>query len=300
MSMLGNEANRTESIDVIRARIAIYLTLAGLSLVLNGTFLVVLWKSWNLVKQKRITYHVANLAISDSLVGASTFLHFILEITMSTETQLSNVLVLITWTATLTSLLAVCLMAVERAVAIKKPHTWLQILPLKKIFLLMIGNWLLILPLAVLMYFYPLTMKFVLLLLFFVPICVTLAVYFYIYLGVWKMGRQNSQVRSSPSNTKDEKNKAFQRKVGSFVLLLTAILLITVSPSFVCVEIRTACELFELRWSSVENVINVSNYLYMLEICNFVVNPFFYVWRIRMYRKALWQLFTKKNIAIVD
>ena len=44
-----------------------------LAFVLNSMFLFVLARNKDLVKCKRITYHVANLALADTLVGLSLF-----------------------------------------------------------------------------------------------------------------------------------------------------------------------------------------------------------------------------------
>ena len=98
----------------------VLLTLSAFSFLLNGTFLIVICKSWKLVKRKRITYHVTNLAISDCAVGASTFCYHISLVAAGRITNLSLVFYRIAWMAVLTSLLSVCLMAIERAVCIKK------------------------------------------------------------------------------------------------------------------------------------------------------------------------------------
>lgn len=293
MSMLGNQGHKPESAFMRDTRMAIYITLACFSLVLNGTFLIVLWKGWNGVKRMRITYHVTHLAIADFLVGTSTLSYSASQIIASKETPLSKTLVVIAWTATLASLLAVCLMSIERAVAIKKPYNWMQILTKRKIFLAMAGNWFLTTPLAVLVYFYTLPMKFVLLVLFYVPICVTSAVYFYVYWGIWKH-TANAINEDRALTVQQKKTKLLQRKVCGFVLLLTAVLLITVSPSFLCLAVKTACELFELNCSFIDTVTLLSRYFYMMELSNFALNPILYVWRMNIYRKAFWQLFGKK------
>ena len=118
-----------------------FLTLCAVSFFLNGTFVIVIFKSWKLVKERRITYHVTNLAISDCIVGASAFCSVISVTATGRMTTLGLAFYQILGMATLTSLLGVSLMAVERAVCVKKPHTWTQILPLKRILQIMTGNW---------------------------------------------------------------------------------------------------------------------------------------------------------------
>ena len=292
--MLGKPGEKTDSAALIRARYGVYLALSALSLLLNGTFLIVICKSWKFVKRRRITYHVTNLALADSMVGASTFSHYIAILAADGEdTVVSSVFTTITWTASLSSLLAVCLMAIERAVCFKKPHTWNQILPLKRVLLIMASNWVVTLALAILLHFYQLTMMFTLLVLFYVPIFVTAVVYMNIYVEMWrvKSNQVNEDVAKTRRNSLMQKNSLMQRKIGSFVLILTLILLVTVSPSFLTLAVKMTCELFELNCTFIETVNMLTHYFYMLEITNFVVNPILYVWRISLYRQAFWKMF---------
>ena len=89
----------------------------------------------------------------------------------------------------------------------------------------------------------------------------------------------------------ERRNSLMQTKVGTFVLILTLILLTTVSPSFTVVAVKMACDVFELHCKFIETVTMLTHYFYMLEIINFVVNPVFYAWRITTYRKAFWKMF---------
>ena len=80
--------------------------LCALSFILNGIFVIVLYKNWRVVKRRRITYHVTNLAISDSLVGANGFSRNIAAVAAGkTINRLSLVFGEIVWMAALTSLL---------------------------------------------------------------------------------------------------------------------------------------------------------------------------------------------------
>ena len=98
--------------------------LCAVSFILNGTFLIVICKNWTLLKRRRITYHVTSLAISDFLVGASGFCRFIVILaTGKITSRFSLEFRIIQSMAILTSLLAVCLMAIERSLCVKKPLT---------------------------------------------------------------------------------------------------------------------------------------------------------------------------------
>ena len=291
--MLGTPTNSSEGSGAVLTRHAVYVTLAGSSLLLNGIFLAVLWNSWTIVKRKRITYYVANLALSDTLLGASTCGHFLMRINGSTGTPQSKMLVVISWTATLTSLLAVSLMAVERALLILKPHNWMQILPQRKICYLLLGNWLVTLPLAILMHFYTLTMRFFLLVLFYVPILVTSILYSIVYKGISEAVRYNNELGERVLADNERKASMFNRKVAAFVRLLTVVLLVTVLPSFLCLFTKTTCELFKIELNAIDTVTELSYYFYMLELSNFVLNPIIYIWRINLYRQAFWHLVGK-------
>ena len=53
--------------------IIIEIVMNAISFTLNGLFLFVLARNKDLVKRKRITYHVANIAVADTLYGLGSF-----------------------------------------------------------------------------------------------------------------------------------------------------------------------------------------------------------------------------------
>ena len=268
-----------------------FLTLCALSSFLNGTFLIVICKSWKLVKERRITYHVTNLAISDCIVTASAICYFISVIATGRMTTLSSAFNQISLMATLTSLLGVCLMAVERAVCIKKPHTWTQILPLKIILQIMAGNWVLALSLTILMHYYIVVMLFIFLVLFFITIIVTSLVYITMYLKIRRSNKLGDETEQNSAATIEERRKnTMQRKVGTLVLILALILIISVSPLYITRFIQVSCELFKLNCKFIRTLWKIQYYFRLLGILNHVVNPIFYAWRISLYRQAFWKM----------
>ena len=268
------------------------LTLCALSLFLNGTFLIVICKSWKLVKERRITYHVTNLAISDCIVGASAFCSVISVTATGRMTTLGLAFYQILGMATLTSLLGVSLMAVERAVCVKKPHTWTQILPLKRILQIMAGNWVLAVTLAIIKHYYNVVMLFIFLVLFFIPIIVTSLVYVNMYIKIRSASKVRDETEhNSAAKIKERRNSMIQRKIGTFVLILVLILIISVSPLYITVFIEVSCELFKLNYKLIETVEKVEYYFNLLAMMNHVVNPIFYAWSISLYRKAFWKMF---------
>ena len=73
----------------------VVMTEACLSFVLNATFLVVLARNRDLVKRKRITYHVANLAMADTMFGLSLFCSEIVKSTYTGFIQKYTVFIIV-------------------------------------------------------------------------------------------------------------------------------------------------------------------------------------------------------------
>ena len=265
----------------------VFVVLCALSILLNGTFLIAICKSWKIVKRKRITYHVTNLAISDFCVGAGVFCEYITILVAGRKTTLSLIFSKIGWMSVLTSLLAVCLMAIERALCIRKPLTWNTILPMKKILIIMVGNWLLALPLGILMHFYALKMRIIFVVLFYIPIFVTALVYINMYIRISKSNEVDDETQHS-SSIVERRNKLLQRKVGNLVLIIALVLVISMAPTLLAIAVNTTCRLLNCKF--IETVDMLRKYFYLLSILNFVVNPILYAWRINLYRQAFWKM----------
>ena len=264
--------------------------LCAVSFILNGTFLIVICKNWTLLKRRRITYHVTSLAISDFLVGANVFCRYIPIIATWKITRLSSVFLIIQYMAVLTSLLAVCLMAIERSLCIKKPITWKKIISLNRILRIMVGNWVPVLPLGILLYFYTFQMTII------------LAVFFYTFQSlslhcVHQYVRKDLEINvvddgiQQSSSIGERLKKLMQQKVANLVLILTLVLIITIAPTLLVIVIRESCILLNGKFiGTMKTVVTYSKILSML---NFIVNPILYVWRINLYRQAFWKMLSR-------
>ena len=262
--------------------------LCAVSFILNGTFLIVICKNWTLLKRRRITYHVSSLAISDFLVGANGFCRCIIILaTGKITSRLCSVFRIIQWMAVLTSLLAVCLMSIERLLCIKKPLTWNRILSLKRILRIMVGNWVLALPLAILLHFYTLKMTIILSVLFCIPIFVTAFVYINLYVKISKSSDVHDGTQQS-SSIGERQNKLTQQKVANLVLILTLVLVITIAPTLLAMVSRESCILLNCKF--IGTMTTIVTYSRILAILNFIVNPILYAWRINLYRQAFWKM----------
>ena len=259
--------------------------LCAVSFILNGTFLIVICKNWTLLKRRRITYHVTSLAISDFFVGASGFCRFFAILAKGKITsRLSTEFRIIQAMAILTSLQAVCLMAIERSLCIKKPITWNKILSPKKIVKIMVGNWVLALPMAILLHFYTLKMTIILSVLFCIPIFVTA----FLYIKILKSNDVHNETQQS-SSIGERKKKLMQQKVANLVFILTLVLVITIAPTLLANVIYESCKLLNCKF--IGTMKTLATYSLILLTLNFIVNPILYGWRISLYRLAFWKMF---------
>ena len=150
-------------------------------------------------------------------------------------------------------------MAIERSLCIKKPFTWNKILSLKRILRIMIGNWVLTLPLAILMHFYTSQMRIVLVVLFYIPVLVTAFVYINMYRKISKSNDVDDETQQSSSGG-ERLNKLMQQKVANLVLILTLVLIITMMPISLAIVIRESCILLNCKFiGTVETIGTYSN-----------------------------------------
>ena len=262
--------------------------LCAVSFIINGTFLIVICKNWTLLKRRRITYHVTSLAISDYLVGARGFCIWSIKLaTGKTTSRLSSVFRIILGMAFLISLLAVCLMAIERSLCIKKPLTWNKILPLKRILKIMAVNWVFSPALVILMHFYTSEVSIILAVLFCIPIFVTAFVFINLYINFSKSNDVHDETQQS-SSIGERKKKLVEQKVTNLVLILTLVLVITIGPALLANVIYESCTLLNCKF--IGTMTTLAAYSLILLTLNFIVNPILYGWRISLYRQAFWKM----------
>ena len=121
--------------------IFIAIIMNAISFILNGLFFI-LARNKDLVKRKRITYHVANIALADTLYELRSFCFNIVSLHLNEETyatlQSFHVMWLVGYYA---SQAEVLLMTIERSIVITKPLTWNEILQRKRVLLFMLCSW---------------------------------------------------------------------------------------------------------------------------------------------------------------
>ena len=266
----------------------ILLTQAGLSILLNVTFLVVLVINRNLVKRRRITYHVGNLAVADSLFGLCRFCSNIIEIVKVDSLTLSKVFSIVSNASAFASFSSVLLMALERIVVLKKPFTWMEILPVKKIIKVMAGIWVTVLLLITAFHFALKEMHFVWVITVLLVIFITVGANIYIYKKL-----QSENRRSSSLLRNQGKVKLLHYKSCALVVSLSIVLVCTCLPHLVATVVLFVCSLFNL--DSPSFLRSVRPYLKLLANFNFLLNPVIYIWSVRIYRHAFYRAFNIKH-----
>ena len=257
-----------------------------LAFILNSTFLFVLARNKDLVKCKRITYHVANLALADTLVGLSLF--------MSATIRRDIVHVgidclgwfqLINLGAIFVSFMAVLFIAIERIVVIKWPYTWKEILTLKRVFVVIFITWIT----AVILVIIPLPIGAKL-------SKTTLFLLIFLFCGI-AIFIANSVIACLLQHKKTQQtSNRSKKKAIKLVIMINIILAVTCGPHAVMYLILYICFLPSSNCNF--NIVyllyfDVGTFLYVLAYINFFINPIIYIWRDATYRKAFCNMFKK-------
>ena len=204
----------------------------GISFILNGIFLFVLARNKDLVKRKRITYHVANIAVADTLYGLGSFCSYIVSLHRFNEARYKIFLLflLMYYVGYFTSQAAVLLMTIERSIVITKPLTWNEILPRKRMSLFMLCSWIAVVTLqAVSVSFFliqftwgkRLTVLVVMYTLHTLFLLSTAAVNIYMF----------KKLQQLPHAANHQKSIHLKHKASILVLLLTVIMIVTCLPN---------------------------------------------------------------------
>ena len=266
--------------------------LASISFILNGLFLIVLVENKNLVKRKRITYLVANLAVADTLYGLSRVCYYIVllrsnELTIQKSLpRLSHSILVGFFFA---SQAAVLFMTIERSIVVAKPLTWNAILPRERMLLFMLCSWIAITLITVLVYFLWEVDRFVRVAIHILCLGLllsTAAVNIYMF----KKLREKDVISDS-----QHKSTHLKRKASILVLCLAVITVITCLPNSFVGLVSSVITEYKLHYNLQVNLTSF-NFLSILENLNFLVNPFVYIWRDRIYRNAFYHTFKIKTV----
>ena len=281
------------------------IVLAAFSFLLNGLFLIVLARNRHLVRQKRITYHVANLAFADTMYGLSRFCFFIVLLYPNELAIVKSLPLFESMSAGfyLASETAVLLMSIERSIVITKPLTWTAILPRKRMLLFIICSWIAVTLLAVLYYlFWKPSFGGVAVAMFILHLVLLLfagAVNIYMFKKLReKDGLADIHEQSTwmvPQAHTHQKSTQLKHKASILVLWLAFIMIGTCLPNSLKRVVIAICLNYKLHCNFLNYVRVISNVFAILEDLNYLVNPFVYIWRDRIYRNAFYRTFKIKH-----
>ena len=210
--------------------IIIRIIMNAISFILNGLFLFVLARNKDLVKRKRITYHVANIAVADTLYGLGSFCSYIVSLHRFNEARYKIFLLflLMYYVGYFTSQAAVLLMTIERSIVITKPLTWNEILPRKRMLLFMLCSWIAVVTLLAFSFFFfqytrreSFTVLMVISTLHTLFLLSTAAVNIYMF----------KKLQQLPHAANHQKSIHLKHKASILVLLLTVIMIVTCLPN---------------------------------------------------------------------
>ena len=296
--------------------IIILIIMSAISFILNGLFLFVLARNKDLVKRKRITYHVANIAVADTLFGLGSFCYIIVWLHRNEVTYETVLLFQFMWNVGyFASQAAVLLMTIERSIVIAKPLKWNEILPRKRMLLFMICSWIAVVTLLGVYHYFRWkqfnevyytkyfelrrkgnTVELVMYTLHTVFLLSAAAVNIYMFKKLRKKdGLADSQqsTRQLPQAGTQQKSMHLKRKASKLVLLLAGIMIITCLPTSLQKVLQHLCIAMKLRICSMD----LENFVvfYLLRNLNFIVNPLVYIWKDRIYRNAFYRTFKFKT-----
>ena len=266
-----------------------------LTIVLNGVLLAAMYKERRKIFVTRISYLVANLAVSDCLNGlfAILLLHPIKE--MGFRSDIRDLIVLpLVWTAFCVSFFTLFLMAAERLVVVKLPMVWSTLLTIPRTLISILCVWLLSAGAGVAIHFHQYYTQFVICLLVEFSALSFIAIHVYI---LWLLRQRDITCKDPSQNTPclatSRNENIVHRKLTIVVTILLSLLIVTCVPYFVCLQMFAINNTFDKTLAK-KVKIHVYDIVYQytdaLLYVNFLSNPIIYAWRLRMYRKAFYSL----------
>ena len=287
--------------------IIIRIIMTAISFIQNVLFLFVLVRNKHLAKRKRITYHVANIAVADALYGLGRFCCNIVWLHGNGARSEIYLSFGVMWDiGYLASLAAVFLMTIERSIVITKPLIWNEMLPRKRMLLFMLCSWKAVVTLlAVYIYLWLIqytwgegsTVVMVINTLQTLFLLFTAAVNIYMFKKLRKKdGLADSQqsTRQLPETVNHQKSIHLRHKASILVLLLAVIMIVTCLPISLLRMIGNIGDAYTLCCNLYTNS-TMFNVFVLLENLNFIVNPLVYIWKDRIYRNAFYRTFKIKT-----
>lgn len=270
-----------------------------LAIILNGVLLLSMYNERKKIFVTRASYLVANLAVADCLNGLFLVVlqQPIGEIEYRSDVR-ARIQLPSVWTALCMSYFTVLVMAAERSVVIMRPMDWSALLTIRRTIISILAVWILSIIAGGVMYNdkYRYHAQFFICL--FVEICAVLFLTTHVYISclLYRRDKHRANVNEDPDQDTPRlapSENISQRKITIVVSILLVILIVTMLPYFVCLQVFTIQNTFDDTVASkIDLDVYGRAYLYTdaFLYVNFFANPIIYAWRLRMYRKAFYSL----------
>ena len=262
------------------------LAIGVLSLLTNGTLLVIIYL--DPLKQFRTTtsYLITTLTISDFATGgvacASTFV---------TNPPVTYGMF---WTTILSSFFTIFFMSCERLVVVMCPLKAKQLITKRRIFIFIGANWVVSFVLGCLMGgLQPSQLDYMELSLFsFILILVLILVVIY-FMIIWRT-KHKSKLLPESMRTRSLRIAKREQKLTGVLFLLVTVLMVTVVPYVAAMVVFAGYRIFNPYFVP-KGLLDFASYYFPVELLNFAFNPIIYAWRLPDYRHSLYFYFTRKS-----
>ena len=267
-----------------------------LAVILNAVLLLSVYNERKKIFVTRASYLVANLAVADCLIGL--FL-IVFQSPIAQIEFISRLHFALVWTAFCVSYFTVLVMAAERSVLIMLPMAWSTLLTIRRTIFSILAVWILSIIAGVVMYNDKYRHHAQFFICLFVEIFAFLFFATHLYISCLLHRREKHRARVNEYPDQDTPRSAnteniAQSKVTIVVSILLVILIVSIVPYFVCLQLFTIHNTFDdTVGTKIDPDVYEKAYHYTdaFLYVNFFANPIIYAWRLRIYRKAFYRLF---------
>ena len=267
------------------------------SVIFNGALLIVMTFNSRQVFASLGSYFIFNLAIADFITGVNSIVYAVEQLLPPSafSVQAKMALLTIFWITVQVSFFTIFVMSTERLVAVVFPFKAAGIMSKKKTTIYCIAVWIISIVCGSLINTKTGKVQLGLTIIFELVIVCIVIEYFQVFRQLrvlWQSSKTRAVYNGHNNNEakpmKNTKTTDLQREyeVTIVVVTLAIILVITVFPYMIALQIQICYLLFYTKLPLSHPVVKFSGYYFPIELLNFVVNPVVYAWRLPKYRKA--------------
>lgn len=300
-------SNATLSEDVAPAESIALAVICIIGFLLNSTALFVMLTNFTKIFSNAEACFIANLAFADLLTSLGGFIWGIAPVVVYSRPVL-KAFFCINWTTVAASFLTLFCMSSERLFVVLNPPRAHRVFNKRFAYACCALVWFISILAGCMIIVNQAVALCVMTIMFEVSLLATLACYLGIYLKVKKLGRDSHRraarytAKTAKLNIEVEENEPAlhhrvtvrqESRVTNLVFVLVVVLIITVLPYMILLQVNIAYLLSCPKCSIVSTLTDIQNYMLPLEMLNFVLNPIVYTWRLPKFRQALKKTFRR-------